>query len=85
MMISCKEAARLVSEMKDRDVAWSERVSLRFHLLMCRMCRMYQRNLEMLSNISRHAGNLSLSRDTTTEYMPVAARQRIKDKLTENK
>ena len=31
------------------------------------------------------AGNLSLSRDTTTECMPVAARQRIKDKLTENK
>ena len=85
MMISCKEASRLISEMKDHDVTWRQRLSLRFHLLMCSMCRMYQRNLEMLSNISRNAGNLTLSREASTECLTSSARQRMKDKLSEEK
>ncbi len=85
MLISCKEAARLVSEMKDHDVTWRQRLSLRFHLMMCEMCRLYRRNLEMLSNISRHAGNLTLSREASTDCLSSSARQRIREKLAEGR
>jgi hypothetical protein len=39
MNISCKEASRLMSQAQDRPLSLGERVSLRFHLAICRGCR----------------------------------------------
>jgi hypothetical protein len=80
--MSCKEVARLVSESKDHDLTWRQRMSMRFHLMMCRMCRLYQSNLEMLSRIARQAGDLVISRPVSDATLPETAKRRIKDRLS---
>jgi len=37
-MLKCEEAARLISDSLDRQLTFKERLRLRTHLLMCRMC-----------------------------------------------
>ena len=60
-MMNCEEIAKLVSEQKDRKLPFHRRIGMRFHLGMCKMCRLYRRQLEMLSRISSRAGEMELS------------------------
>ena len=88
--MTCKEAARLVSEKKDRDLPWHNRLGLRFHLAFCRMCRRYRDHLEMISRISEAAGELFFTRpmpDTLGEIRALSSttKQRIIDELTRSK
>jgi len=39
MMLSCREATRLLSQGADRDLAFGERIALRVHLAICDGCR----------------------------------------------
>ena len=39
MMLSCREASRLMSDAMDRKLRHHEQLSLRFHLLLCQNCR----------------------------------------------
>ena len=68
MMRSCKETARLLSESMETRLSLGRRLSLRFHLMMCRLCRRHakqqralDRTLRMLSDLPEEElpGNLS--------------------------
>lgn len=47
-MMSCKEAAALMSQGMDRRLGLAERAGLRFHLLICRACSRYREQLAIL-------------------------------------
>lgn len=47
-MLSCKEAAGLMSRECDARPTLAERLALRFHLSMCRGCRNFRRQLAFL-------------------------------------
>ncbi len=56
-MLSCKEATRLVSEGLDHQLPFWRRMSLRFHVVMCRGCSRYTRQITILNRlISDHYG-----------------------------
>jgi len=48
MMLSCKEAARLVSQGLDRNLGFGERVMLRVHLTICDGCTNFKSQVEFL-------------------------------------
>ena len=48
MMLSCKEAARLVSQGLDRDLGFGERVMLRVHLAICDGCTNFKDQVAFL-------------------------------------
>jgi len=48
MMLSCKEAMRIVSQGEDRELSLGERVALRLHVTICRGCRNAGRQLRFL-------------------------------------
>ena len=47
-MLSCKEVTRLLSQGEDRHLAYGERVKLRLHLLACRACSRFSRQLAFM-------------------------------------
>lgn len=47
-MLSCKEASRLLSQQEDRPLSFGERVKLRFHLVACRACTRFSRQLAFM-------------------------------------
>ena len=48
MNLTCKEAARMVSEGLDRDLAPGEQLRLKAHLAICRGCRSISERMAFL-------------------------------------
>ena len=46
--LSCREASRLISESRDRDLGIGERVTLRIHLGLCTACSRFTKQLDFL-------------------------------------
>ena len=47
-MLRCKDAAHLASKSLDASLTTRERLGLRFHLLMCRACSRYTKQIRRL-------------------------------------
>jgi len=48
LSLSCDESSRLVSDNLERKLSRAERMALRLHLMVCRKCRAFRRNLNLL-------------------------------------
>lgn len=53
MMLSCRHAARLLSESLDRPLPRSKRFALKFHVLICTYCRRYGKQIRLLDALAR--------------------------------
>ncbi|MHC4074098.1 MAG: anti-sigma factor family protein [Planctomycetota bacterium] len=47
----CDQASRLISHSQEAPLNKAERWALSFHLLICRMCRKYKKQLKLMRNI----------------------------------
>ncbi len=52
-MLSCKEASALVSSGMDRKLPLMQRIGLWLHLIMCKHCRHYRKQLRIIRDIAR--------------------------------
>ena len=78
-MITCKEATRLVSEEQDRRLGLSDRIGLRFHLLICALCRRYARQIRFLTKTIR--ANMEKLSGPFGVRLDESARARITERL----
>jgi hypothetical protein len=53
MILSCKEATRLVSQGLDRELGFGERVMLRVHLAICDGCTNFKDQVALLRRAIR--------------------------------
>ena len=51
-MISCREAAQIALQAEDRTLPLSERLSLRLHQRICRNCRRFARQIDLMRQAS---------------------------------
>lgn len=52
-MMTCKQAAMLMSTGEAETSSWRTRLTLWMHVSMCRHCRAFKRQLDMLANVGR--------------------------------
>lgn len=52
-MLSCKDVSRLLSEAQERRLGLWERFNLKVHLMMCRGCTQFHKQLEFISTAMR--------------------------------
>jgi len=80
-MLSCREVTRLVSESLDRELPLRQRMSMKMHLMMCKLCSRYSKQLAGL----REAVRLHSVREEDIDSYPASlsseARERIKQAL----
>lgn len=82
MMLSCKSASRLVSQSLDRPLNWQERLALRFHLVICRHCRRFGKQLQQL-RLAINAMVQQTERDTNITLKP-EAKQNIANAINQH-
>lgn len=58
-MLSCKEIVTIVSS--DEDVAWTKLIHVRFHLMMCRHCSRYAKQIKLLRSSAKQLVNARYS------------------------
>ena len=74
-MLSCKDASRLVSQSLDRPISVRERLALGFHLMFCKFCRRFARQLSQIS-AAIHGLTRQMERDESVR-LPAEAGRRI--------
>ena len=57
MILSCKEAARLVSQRLDRELGFGERVMLRVHLTICDGCTNFKDQVAFIHKAMSRLGD----------------------------
>lgn len=79
-MFKCDEVSRLVSESMDRHVTFKERLGIRTHLMMCRLCRRHKNQLQFIRDLMA-AYRRHLEQDVASIRLSNEARFRIKQTL----
>lgn len=51
--MNCQNATGLVSQAQDRKLTLGERIRLRMHLLICRPCRQFERQLPQIRRAAK--------------------------------
>jgi len=78
----CKTATRLQSEALDRKLPLRQRFGLRVHLLLCKWCRRYGKQITFLRNAAReHPDEMA---EPVPQKLSAEARERIKQRLHTN-
>ena len=82
LFTSCKQAARLVSLSFERKLTIREFLAMRIHLLMCKTCTYYGREITSLREIFiRHEELLENTPPSADESLDPAVRRRIKEAI----
>jgi hypothetical protein len=87
LTLRCDQASRLISYSQEAPLNIAERWALSFHLLICKMCRKYKKQLKLMRDV---LGRLTESRlyeivasSLLTEEQSQALRSRISKKIRE--
>ncbi len=79
-IFSCKNITSMISESMDRKLPLSRRMGIRFHLMMCHLCRRYEQQLLFIRSVLHRDQETD---DVSSQTLPDDARQRIEKKLTD--
>jgi len=79
-MFNCKEVSRRVSESMDHRLPLYQRMLIRMHLLMCKYCTRFRRQLLLMREYSRSPQMAEDFLDPTV-VLPPDARERIRQAL----
>lgn len=55
-MINCNKAGQMIEQHQYDKLSWWGRRKLRFHISMCKLCRHYDEDNEVLSKVIKMAG-----------------------------
>jgi len=75
-MLSCAEVSRILASDHHRDTNWIRRLSLRLHLAMCRHCRRYEKQLDMIGIEARRSCKTTDEDESALQRIEQALRKR---------
>ena len=82
-MFNCKEVTRLISESLDRELPLYQRMGIRIHLLMCKFCSRYRKQLLFLRATMRLHVEHSEDMEPSIK-LPPEARERIRQSIRDS-
>ena len=78
-MLRCREITKLVSESMERQLPVRERMHIWMHLMMCRLCSGFSRQMQLLRRAAReNPDRLGPDEGAAESKLPEGARERIK-------
>ena len=81
-MLTCKDVTRLVSESMDRSLPLGKRIGVRLHLLICKFCARYERQLLLIRDTVRHlAATVEAPGGAFGDTLSEEARARIREAM----
>ena len=81
-MLSCKDVTRLLSESMDATLPIGKRIGVRLHLLICKFCLRYERQLLLIREAARRlAASDEPYGSLTGEPLSEGAKERIRESL----
>jgi len=82
MKHACKRVSQLTSESFERKLSLTENLQLKWHFVMCHLCRNYHHSLKTMEGIFAHIREQDLQQDV---QLSPEAKQRIQSALEKEK
>ena len=79
-MLKCKQVTELVSQKMDTSLPWYQRLEIRLHLLMCKTCHLYAKQIGFIQKAIS-----DLEAQTQIIKLSEQSKKRIQDKLNQSK
>ena len=79
-MFSCKEVSQRISDSMDRGLPLHQRMFVRIHIMMCKYCHRFRKQVLLLREMSRFAQSFGEAAGTALTLSD-EARDRIKSSL----
>ena len=80
-MLTCKDVSKLVSESLEHELPFRQRLGVRIHLMMCSLCRKYNRQSLLLRELFQRMARSEEDQPFSGPHLPEATRERIKKAL----
>ena len=80
-MLSCKQVSELSARAKCEELSFSDKIKLKYHIMMCKGCQTYHQQIELLQQATAKLLNKPSGNDTLCKE----ARDRIKQNLKSDK
>jgi len=77
LTLHCDDASALASRELDEELSRVERVALRCHLMVCRSCREFRRQIGLIRQVVRRRDQLLIEGDPEGTLLSPEARERI--------
>jgi hypothetical protein len=88
LTLRCDQASRLISHSQETPLNRAEQLALSFHLLICRVCRKYKRQLKLMRDVLGRLAEpglySSMASSLLDQAQSRALRERMSKKLREN-
>ena len=84
LTLTCDQAAQLMSHAQDEPLNKSERCALSVHLLICRFCRKYNRQLKLLRSIFTKMADSGTYEDAVPPLLDPEQSKAFQDRLSKN-
>jgi hypothetical protein len=81
MKLTCKESSELISQSLDRRLNLKERLYLRYHLLICKSCKIVDRQLKFLHSFYERFATSQSDISYTQPGLSTEAQKRILKEL----
>ena len=81
-MLSCKDVTKLVSESMDHTLPLGKRIGVRLHLIICKFCARYERQLLLIRETARRlAARLDAPGESFGDSLSEEGRERIRESI----
>lgn len=81
-MLSCKDVTKLLSESMDRSLPLGKRIGVRLHLIICKWCARYERQLLLIRETAmRLAATVGAPGESFGDTLSEEARERIRESI----
>jgi predicted anti-sigma-YlaC factor YlaD len=82
LLPSCDEVSRLTSKAMDEKLSLREKIGVRFHLMMCKWCRNFHKQMHLLREVI-HKGSNNPPESKKSSLSP-EAHQRMEEEIKNN-
>ncbi len=70
LTLKCKDASVLLTRMQDEPLSKSDRLALKFHVMICKPCRRFKKQLELIKRV------MSVFKSNLTKLAQLTDKQR---------
>ena len=80
-VFKCKDISLLISKSMDKKLSLKHRMGIRFHLMMCDLCRRYKSQLDLIRKAVFLVANSEKTEDDFITPLPDKSKSKIKKHL----
>ncbi len=80
-MLTCKDSSKLMSQSFDRGLSLTEKIGIRFHLLICTACQRVHQQLAFIHKASKRLATEPMDIPSTQSGLSPEAQERILKEL----